>query len=219
MAEEIQDNIRENIIIDIFKLKKGSTNRIGLDAYTDVNGTRFNFELKSTTVRNVSTARRLNLSVIKKWRSIYWLIGVFDKADGETLLHTYFASPKDMKPWLDYWENDIKRGLKISDMLIEKIDYNMVFTIFGKKSTYTYEEIYKVFKRLFSKSQYKEMQNKSGTYDKNTVLDMFKLHNKKYLYNGSYINNPKIPYALYKNFQKIDVYNSKNLGKILKELS
>jgi hypothetical protein len=218
MAEEIQDNIRENIIIDTFKLKKGSTNRIGLDAYTTVQSTQFNFELKSTTVRNVSTARRLNLSVIKKWRSIYWLIGVFDKNDGETLLHTHFATPSDMKPWLDYWENDIKRGLKISDMLVDKIDFDMVHQIFGKSQTYEHDQLYKVFKRLFSKTQYKEYQNKNGKYDRNVVLEMFKIHNKRYLYNGSYINNPKIPYSLYKGFPKIDKDPKNSLGRLLKNL-
>jgi hypothetical protein len=121
-----------------------------------------------------------------------------------------------MKEWLDYWENDIKRGLKISDMLVERIDMKMLDSIFGKKMYYSITEAKKVFKKLKTKSEYEELDYKGNGIKRRDMLDLFKQHNKNYLYRGSAVNNPKIPESYYKNWHTIEKNHHIEIRKFLK---
>lgn len=215
MPVEIQDNIRETEIINLFKLKKTNHNRIGIDAKIKYKNHIFDFEIKSTTMNAISTASPLTLDHIKKWRHQHWLVGVYCK--NAKLKHCLYGSPEDMQKWLDYWEEDIKRGLFISDMLVERIDYDMLFEIFGKKVVYTIDDAKYVFKKLFTKSQYNDMMDKQDGFSKKQLLKMFKEHNKTYLYRGANVNNPKIPLTYVKNWKIINCDYHKTLKNILNE--
>ena len=54
-----------------------------------------------------------------------------------------------------------------------------------------------------------------GGYSTSRMFQMFKEHNKVYLYRGSYINNPKIPKKYYSSW--IHIYDNfdVNIRKIL----
>lgn len=212
---EIQDNERENELIDLFKLKKASKTRTGIDAKLRVQFQDHEIELKSTTVGDVSTARNLHLDHIAKWRHQHWIIGVYNK--DVTLSHCYYGSPEDMTEWLDYWEADIKRGLSISDMLIDRIDMDMVVSLFGDSDVYSYEDAKYVYKGLYTKDEYNSLKDCEDGYYPDTMLKMFKEHNKSYLYRGSSRNNPKITKTYYEKWKRIDVNHSREIRKILKE--
>jgi len=215
MIAEIQDNKRENELIKIFKLKKTNHNRIGIDARLRYKKLSFDFEIKSTTIGKVSTASPLNIDHLNKWRHQHWIIGIYNK--NAKLDYCVYGAPEQMKDWLDYWENDIKRGLKISDDLVDRIDKKMVYNTFGKKRVYTLEDARFVMKKLYSLEQYKNMMDLPGGYSPSKMLEMFKEHNKVYLYRGSSLNNPKIPKSYYKDWIKIENNHDKALRKIIKE--
>lgn len=200
---EIQDNKRENELRELFRLKKTNENRIGIDAHAEILGKDIYFELKSTTVGNVSTASPLHLDHLEKWRKQHWLIGVYNK--DATLSHCYYGTPPDMKPWLDFWEADIKRGLHISDMLVDRIDKKMMYEVFGKKPYYTLEEARHVFKQLYSVDEYREMMNHPKGFRVHKMLELFKDHNRSYLYRGAALNNPKINKSYYEQWTRIEV--------------
>lgn len=210
---EIQDNKRENELIKLFKLRKEG-GRMGIDARLKVLGEDFQIELKSTSVGHVSTASPLHLDHINKWQPQHWIIGIYKK--DATLDHCYYGTPENMKEWLDYWENDIKRGLKISDMLVEKIDKKMVYDIFGKKTYYTVDDARAVFKYLYTKDEYEELKNHPKGYRVRRMLEMFKKHNQTYLYRGAAINNPKINQKYYQNWIRIDGNYDKELRQHLR---
>jgi len=211
----IQDDKRENEIIQLFGLKqKFDRKRHDADAFLYVNGKKCIFELKSTTVNSVSTASPLTLDHIKKWRTYYWIIGIYNK-DNEQLKYCLFASPNMMKPWLDFMEEDINRGVTISNLLVNKIDYPIMYSIFGNKKMYSYKDLKKVFKNLYTPSEYKNLKDLKQGYSKQIVLKMFKQHNLSYLIRGSWLNNPKITRKYYKNFKKIN--SKQELIKIIKE--
>lgn len=210
---EIQDNIRENELIRLFKLTKTNQNRIGIDAKLKLKNKLYNFEIKSTTTNRITTASPLTLDHINKWRNVHWIVGIYN--ENAKLDFCYYGSPNDMKDWLDYWENDIKRGLFISDMLVDRIDYDMIDNIFGKKDYYSYNEAKFVFKNLYSKKEYELLMEKPNYFNKNTMLEMFKQHNKTYLYRGSNINNPKIENKYFKNWTIIEKDYEKSLRKII----
>jgi len=211
---EIQDNIRENQLIRLFKLKKTNKNRIGVDATLRFNNRDTHFELKSTTTGRISTASPLNLEHIKKWRKQHWIIGIYDKR--ARLKYCHYGRPKDMKKWLDYWEEDIKRGLKISDLLVERINLEMVYDIFGKKKYYTLDEAKYVFKNLYSLDEYYDMMNHNKGFRPLRMLEMFREHNQVYLYRGSSRNNPKISKGYYEHWPIIKNNYAKELRKILR---
>lgn len=214
MVVEIQDNKRENELINLFNLTKTNYNRIGIDAKLKVGKKNFDFEIKSTTTGIVSTASPLTLEHIRKWRTRHWIIGIYDKQ--AEIQHCYYGSPDKMTEWLDYWENDIGRGITISDMLVERIDYEMLFRIFGEKSIYTLNDAKPVFRALYTSEKYKSLMDRKNGYSAQRMLQMFKDHNKTYLYRGSGVNNPKIRKPVYENWIKITSNYSATLRKILR---
>ena len=94
----IQDDKRENEIIALLRLQKGTT-RSGVDAFYrfEENGQEYSaeIELKSTTNETVSTARDVGMDHIQKWRRRIWIIGYYN-ASGDTLLSLLALSSQDM---------------------------------------------------------------------------------------------------------------------------
>ena len=216
MNVEIQDNIRENELIKLFKLEQPKNrSRIGLDGMLTIRGRIIPFEIKSTTMNDVTTARDVGLAHIRKWKNRHWLIGIYD--ENAKLQYVVYGTPQDMEGWITFIEEDVKRGLKISKMLVERVDLEMVEKTFGDKEVYSYQDAKAVFKRLFSKKEYKKLQDKTNGYSKKTMLKMFKMHNWHYLKRGSSLNNPKIPRKVYKSWSKITKNHSKVLRKLIKE--
>lgn len=212
---EIQDNEREAELTKLFRLKKTNHNRIGIDARLRYRKNVFDFEIKSTTTGSVSSASPLALDHINKWRHQHWIIGIYNK--DATLNHCVYGSPEQMKDWLDFWENDIRRGLSISDMLVDRIDKKMVHATFGRKKYYTMEEARFVMKKLYTVQQYIALKDHPNGYTCDRMLEMFKEHNRTYLYRGASLNNPKIPKEYYKDWIRIDSNHAKALRKIIKE--
>lgn len=212
---EIQDNVRENELLSLFKLKKTNNNRIGIDAKLTINQKVFDFELKSTTGTRVSTASPLHLKHLNKWRTCHWLIGVYKK--NATLDYCVYGSPNDMKEWIDYWYKDISRGITISDMIVDRIDIDMVYGIFGNKKCYSLEDAKFVYKGLYSIEDYKKLQDMKDGYSQSRMLAMFKEHNKTYLYRGAAVNNPKITKNIWGKWKIIKSNYAEELRTILKE--
>jgi hypothetical protein len=216
MRTEIQDNEREKELIKLFKLDQPKNrSRIGVDGNLTVGDVVIPFEIKSTTMNDVTTARDVGLAHIRKWKTRHWLIGIYNKK--AELQYIVYATPKHMEKWIKYIEDDIKRGLKISKMIVERIDYDMLYAIFGNKEVYSYEEAKFVFKRLFSKKQYIKLQDKPDGYSKETMLKMFRAHNWHYLKRGASLNNPKIPRREYKDLVKITENHDIMLKKLVEE--
>jgi hypothetical protein len=211
----IQDDAREIELVKLFKLKQHiNRKRHELDAFLEYAGNDYKFELKSTTVINVSTASPLTLNHIRRWRDYHWIIGIYNSK--YKLEYCYFGFPEDMKEWLDFWENDILRGIKISNLLIEKIDKKMVKEIFGNKKIFTKEDLFPQMKNTFTKEEYEILKDESDGYSLDRTLEMFKESNKKYLYSGSNINNPKIPKNVYSKWNLITGNYDKELRNLIK---
>ncbi len=211
----IQDDGREKELIKKFKLKQvPSRKRQDLDAFLLLEKNLFEFELKSTTVGDVSTASPVTIDHINKWRKLHWLIGIYDDTTVK-LKHVLYASPTMMTDWLNLQEEDIQRGLTISHALVEKIDYELLYKIFSEKQTYTFEEAKKVYKKLWTKSEYMLMSDVPGGFTSATMLKMFQDHNLSYMIRGSFLNNPKITKKYTDKFIKIDSAFAKTLRKII----
>ncbi len=114
----VQDDSRENEIIDLLGLVKGN-DRSGVDAFFSFvhNGQTItvDIELKSTTNSTVSTARDVGIDHIEKWRSKYWIIAFYSPS-GKDLISILGLSPEEMDPWISSIEDYISPDYKISEL-------------------------------------------------------------------------------------------------------
>jgi len=110
----VQDDERENYMIDLFGLDKG----IGRED-VDASLGHFKFELKSTSKGSVSTARDLGYKHLEKWKDVYWIIGNFTNHNNGFEFHDfYLLNPTQMQPWLEKIKNKIYETNKIGEIVI-----------------------------------------------------------------------------------------------------
>lgn len=110
----IQDSVRENQLISLFKLRP-NPNRLGPDAYDE---NEHPFELKTTTQSGVGTARDVSIDMITEWRRRYWIIAKgINLKSGFKIENIYFLSPSMMDGILTQIENKIKPDITLRDKL------------------------------------------------------------------------------------------------------
>lgn len=144
----VQDDTREKELIKIFELVKlpQLKAREGIDAFIPDRLKFHPIELKSTTKGGVSTARDVGFEHLKKWRSRYWLFGIYSKT--RQLEEVRFARPEQLEtcfarieakitdnlaPWLKikntldispddlaHMEKIVRRGITLNDPQIPK---------------------------------------------------------------------------------------------------
>lgn len=96
----VQDDARETELIDLFCLKRPDNHsRSGVDAILELDGSFYEFELKSTSRGSVTTVRDFGIDHIAKWKGKHWLIGVYDR-EGTNLKHCLYGSPMAMSGWI-----------------------------------------------------------------------------------------------------------------------
>lgn len=120
VAEEVQDNQREQQMRVLLGLKKSNQGRSGADAI-DEEGKEF--ELKSTTKTSVSTARDVGLHTLDKWRRRYWVFAKEQnlQRSGFVIEQLYFLNPPRLEEWFKSLENKIKQDLNLLERLIADV--------------------------------------------------------------------------------------------------
>jgi hypothetical protein len=109
--QQIQDSVREEMLMELFGLMDSGEGRIGADA-VDKNGRRF--ELKSGTKKSVTTARDVGLHTLEKWRGKHWLIGFGEQINREfNFTEIHYLAPKDLEGFCKKIEIKIKPDLNI----------------------------------------------------------------------------------------------------------
>lgn len=94
---EVQDNLREAQLRDLFQLRPSGQGRQGADALDESENP---FELKTTTKGGVSTARDVGPHTVVKWRTRYWLFAKGKNlATGFAIDETYLLHPDNMEEW------------------------------------------------------------------------------------------------------------------------
>ena len=78
IKSEFQDSQRESEMRQLFGLSKDKTEgRSGTDAFLQLDGKLYLFELKSTSKESVTTARDFGPDHIKKWKDKHWIFGFY----------------------------------------------------------------------------------------------------------------------------------------------
>lgn len=195
----VQDDVRENQMIEILQLKKG-IERSGVDAsldFVDETGIEYcaQIELKSTTGRTVSTARDVGIEHIRKWRSRIWIFGFYDTT-GEELQSLLCLGPAEMEPWIAKVEKYISPDFIIGELITEKLDIADLFRVCEEKEFYTVEDAKTLFKQQWKNGEYKNnCDAKRGRKKGYSPEKMLMILKQRALYlnrRGSTLNNPHI---------------------------
>lgn len=199
MAKEVQDNVREEELRTLFGLtKEESTGRNGVDAYLDLNNTKYEFELKSTTTGNVTTVRDFGLSHIEKWKNKHWIIGYYSNL--QILQYAIYAPPSFMKQWIDEKQNYIELDFKFAALIPESVTMKHFNALLPNKSRYTLQDAKFIHKKQYSKEKYKSMMDLHNGYSKERMLEIMQDRICYLIQRGSTLNNPHIPANYFKEF-------------------
>lgn len=197
--EYVQDDARENVLRDLFGLKKPpESGRGGVDAILVLpkphDKTAVEFELKSATAKGITTARDVGPQHIRKWRNKHWLIGFFDRS-GMQLQKCLYASPTQMEPWLSRKEAYIKLDFELARLpqFIDRALYErLIVEHFGDKAVYSLTDAKKIQKRQYSKAAYVSRMDRKNGYSKSKMIEILA---ERWVYltkRGATLNNPHI---------------------------
>lgn len=223
-AEYVQDDKRERRLRDLFGLvKPEGSGRMGTDAELPLpppEGRRVEFELKSATRSKITTARDLGPPHLKKWSGKHWLIGFFD-AGGATLKECYYASPAQMKPWLEKTELYIKLDRELVELAgaLDRVLFKpLLVSYFGDKEVYTFQEAKAIQKSQYRNKQYEDMMDRENGYSQARMLEFLSKRWQYITARGSTLNNPTIGLRfLRKHFKKLPIDPQEDARKALRE--
>lgn len=208
-----QDDEREKEMISSYGLESVE-GRTSTDALLKVDGKELEFELKSTQSGSVTTVRDFGPEHIKKWKTKHWLIGVYDKKE---LLYCWYASPRDMAPWIKSKEEYIQADFDLADHVPELINVDILHTILGDKEFYSLEDARRLHKRQYSKDKYMELMDTENGYSKARMLRILQDRCKYVIERGSTLNNPHIPKTYFNGWIQIKPGDKKTLLKLVRE--
>jgi hypothetical protein len=213
MAGNFQDDTREDAMRELFRLYKDeSEGRSGIDAYLDLDGHVLPFELKTTSKGSVTTVRDFGLDHIEKWRGKHWLIGFFI---GNREYYKY-GSPGMMAQWIQDKENYIASDLKLASLSSDNLKLDDMYSVLGKKASYTYEDARSIQKMQYKKEEYISLQDMNDGYSPSRMLEILKDRVKYLIQRGSTLNNPHIPLKYFSEWPEITEDHADHLRKLVR---
>lgn len=133
----VQDDERESQLIELLELIPNSNSRLGSDALK----WGLEFELKTTTRRQVSTARDIGTHTVTKWSKYHWIIATGNNlSTGFHIIDIYYLSPRAMNEWLTKLYNKLERHELLSK---KSLAANLNSGLFDEAEIKTLESIYK----------------------------------------------------------------------------
>lgn len=200
----VQDDSRENEVIDLLGLIKGNE-RSGVDAFYSFihkgQTVTVDIELKSTTNSTVSTARDVGIDHIDKWRSKYWIIAFYNPS-GKDLISILGLSPEEMDPWISSIENYISPDYKISELASRKLTMEDLFEVCEQKPTYGIDDAKKLHKQQWNSQKYEDEKDVENGYTQKKMLEILKLRSKYISERGSTLNNPHITQSFLNSYSE-----------------
>jgi len=214
-----QDDKREALMRRVFELreKPGRKRHESPDAYLHLADLPepVPFELKSTTSTSISTVRDLGPAHIEKWRDLHWLFSFFDDA-GEEIVHSYYATPDDMRRWIESKVEYVRPDLALADVLPPRVTENDLRRIFGRKPRYTLEEARRLHKMQWTADQYRRAMDLPDGYSPLRMLEILQARARYVLERGATLNNPHINQSDMERFARIDEDRSHRLKVLVR---
>lgn len=179
--------------------------RADIDAHLDVNGLAepLPFELKSTTGKNISTVRDLGPAHIAKWRHLHWLFGFYNRG-GDQLQYCIYASPADMRPWVDKVEKYIKPDLVLANRAPDLITDDILTEVAGPGDEFSMADARSIMKNQWSAELYRSSADlPNNMYSRAQMLTLLQQRCGYVISRGATLNNPHIPDSFFRDFTQI----------------
>jgi len=209
-----QDDIREREMIALFDLVKDmSEGRIGVDAFLELEGNRFPFELKTTSKASVTTVRDFSPVHIEKWQGKHWLFGFYQG----TYVYYKYGSPNMMIPWIKEKSEYIRPDFELANIVSKKLTLYDLYQMCGKKNTYSYQDARRIQKQQYKKDKYLALQDMKNGYSRTRMLEILNDRTKYLIERGSTLNNPHIPASYFSDWEKITDNHAKRLRELVKQ--
>lgn len=155
----VQDDEREIELVRIFNLEVAEDRvRDGIDANLLVDEVAIEFELKSTSGTSISTVRDFGPDHIKKWKNLHWIFGFYNN-QGNKLLYSIYASPDDMRPWIEAMRDYVAPDFLLAHHAPELVSEEMMHEILGEQKEYDLEDARRIHKRQYTMDQYRQMMD------------------------------------------------------------
>jgi hypothetical protein len=215
----VQDDAREEELINLFQLQRiPGAKRQDTDAVLRVNGVEVAFELKSATKQGVTTARDFGPEHVQKWKNKHWIFGFY--SEGRTtwaLDRCYYASPREMAPWIDKKAEYIRLDFELADVVPTLIGLDVLYTLVGQKDEYGYDDAFLLQKRQYKRSEYLELMDGKGVYSRTQMLSILQARCRYLLRRGSTLNNPHIESSFIQKLTRIDKDHAASLRSLVTE--
>ncbi|WP_181399863.1 hypothetical protein [Actinokineospora spheciospongiae] len=199
----VQDDVREQQLVQLFNLfTPDDRTRSGTDAYLKINNEEIPFELKSTTGKSVSTVRDFGAEHIRKWANLHWIFGFYNKA-GSKILYCHYASPADMKAWIEEKQRYVHPDLFLKREAAQNIGYETLFGLLGEKEKYSEDDAKWIMKNQWKRDRYLEAQDSPSGYSAARMVEILRLRCEYVIDRGATLNNPHIPSSYFRDWEKI----------------
>ncbi|OEZ99930.1 hypothetical protein [Duganella sp. HH101] len=210
----VQDDERERELVRMFNLDWDPAHqRAGVDALLkiDVDGRlcQFEVEVKSSTNTTVSTARDVGMEHIRKWRSMFFVIGFYSKeARRPELKHCLCLTPLDMEPWIAAIEAKILIDFRLAIRAAKRLVLEDLHDVCGAQDSYTLHNAKQLHKQQWTSEEYAaalDMDvNGSPRISPTKMLDILRLRSRYIAERGATLNNPHITKAHLDTFTGTD---------------
>jgi hypothetical protein len=213
----VQDDARENQLIQLFQLEKDpEEGRGGTDAALKLEKIEIPFELKSSTRDSVTTVRDFGPDHVEKWKDKHWLFGFYER-DGVTLKYCLYASPQMMAPWIQEKEVYIKTDFELAAVLPQLITLDTLYGLLGQKEVYTIEDARTLHKRQYTALQYRNMMDVEDGYSPGRMLEILKDRARYIIERGATLNDPHIPGSYFARWERITERHAERLRELVAE--
>lgn len=211
----VQDDAREQQMVQLFNLTVAEERgRSDIDAVLNYRGQHLPFELKSTTGHSISTVRDFGKAHIEKWRHLHWLFGFYEPG-GARLKWCHYASPEDMRTWIDGRAEYVGPDLLLAEYVPELLSLDVVHRILGEKAMYSLEDAQRVHKKQYSAAEYLAAMDLEDGYSPEQMVNIIRDRCRYVLERGLTLNNPKIPGSYFDGFEKITADHAIRLRELV----
>ena len=210
----VQDDERERELVRLFNLDwDPGHQRGGVDATLTLQTAevtcRFDIEVKSTTKETVATARDVGMDHIRRWRTMFFVIGFYSReARRPELLHSLCLTPIDMEPWIRSVEKKIQIDFRLAERASRRLTLDDLFEVCGQQESYSVQDAKQLHKQQWSAAQYQAaadvIVDGKRRLSAAKMLEILQLRAKYIAERGATLNNPHVPVTHLRPFLRTD---------------
>ena len=148
------------------------------------------FELKSTTGNSISTVRDFGPDHVRKWEGMHWIFGFYDAH--ENLKYCRYASPQQMRGWIEGRWNYVKPDWNLADVLPGRVAPEDLPLVLDGPAPYSINDAKAIQKKQYSAAKYRALSGENDEVEQDVMTSVLSDRVRYLMERGATLNNPKI---------------------------